>query len=519
MLPGNYDNRLFPRIRGQIRWGTLFFLALVTIGQSAALAQDNAPPAPPAQALVEVCTQETFARRVTAYLIQRCFDENRLLELRRAIQRRQFQLENDNQQAAEELMAMLGINRSVLNSLLLLMSETDVNVENQAEFLAESVMSFRALARDLELLNAADREGQVFADISAEINRGDWTAASKLALVMETRALAEKRQNGSDKSRSAREAIAEFMLGQIALVRGSYPTAARHFEVAAVYAERSTDEGQAFSEAAADALYADAKRNWNEQSLQEAIDIYRRVLDLRPRSSSAELWARTQNKLGTAILRLGVGTNSVPLITGAVSAFEAALEVQTQSSNPDGWAVTTANLADALVQLANSVDEQDDLLAALDAYRKVLAQARFEDEPGRWVELQTSLGNALWSLGRRETGPEALIEAIATFQEALKGLRRDRQLRDWGATHNNIGAAYFLLAERVAPVDNARNAVAAFEESLSAYQEASAVYFITGVRKNLAGAQALLQQSEAQQAPDAEVAAPGAGTSSQTSAQ
>lgn len=516
MLPGNYDKRLFPRIRGYIRGGTLFFLALVIIGQSSALAQESAQPSPP---LAEVCTDETFARRVTAYLIQRCFDENRLLELRRAIQRRQLQLESDNQKAAEELMAMLGIDRAVLNSLLLLMSETDVNVESQAEFLAESVMSFRALSRDLELLNVADKDGQVYAEIAAEINRGDWTAASKVALVMETRALAEKRQSGAEKSRSAREAIAEFLLGQIALVRGSFPTAARHFEVAAVYAESSTDEGQTFSEAAADALYADAKRSWNEQSLQEAIDIYRRVLDLRPRSSSPELWARTQNKLGVAILRLGVGTNSVPLITGAVSAFEAALEVQTQSSNPDGWAVTTANLADALVQLGNSLDQQDDLRAAVNAYRKVLAQVRFEAEPGRWVELQTSLGNALWSLGRRETGPDALTEAIATFEEALKGLRRDRQLRDWGATHNNIGAAYFLLAERVAPVDNARNAVAAFEESLSAYREASAVYFITGVRKNLAGAQALLQRSLAQPSPEGEVVEPGASSSSQTAVQ
>ncbi|HKJ63525.1 MAG TPA: hypothetical protein VKA94_16260 [Hyphomicrobiales bacterium] len=433
-----------------------------------------------------------------------------MFELRRAIQRRQWQLENDNQLIAAELMEMLDINRAVLNNLLLLMSEADVDIENQAEFLAESLASYRILARDLYQLNAGDKQGHDFAEIAAEILKGEWTAASKLALVMETRALAEKQQEHSEKqqeeegqpARSERAAIAEYILGQIALVRANYSAAARHFAAAAEYSGETTPEGQTFNEAAADALYADTKSHWNERSLQEAVDIYRRVLDNRPRNSSPELWAQTQNKLGNAILRLGVGTNSIPLITGAVSAFEAALEVQTPAADPKAWPANKADLADALVQLGNRLNEQKDLHDAIDAYQGVLAWVRFEDDPGFWVELQTSLGNALWSLGRQETGPDALSEAIAVFQEALNRIDRERQLRDWGAAQNNIGAAYFLLAERVEPVKNAKNAVAAFEASLSAYREASAVYFITGVRKNLAGAQALLQQSLEQQPPE-----------------
>ncbi len=500
MLPGNHYTGALPMVCGYIRWGASFFLVILITSQLAAYAQNT--PRPP-QTVIDVCTPGNFENRVTPYLIQRCFDENRVFELRRAIQRRQWQLENDNQLIATELMEMLDINRAVLNNLLLLMSEADVDIENQAEFLAESLASYRVLARDLYQLNAGDKQGHDFAEIAAEILKGEWTAASKLALVMETRALAEKQQEEEDQpARSERAAIAEYILGQIALVRANYSAAARHFAAAAEYSGETTPEGQTFNEAAADALYADTKSHWNERSLQEAVDIYRRVLDNRPRNSSPELWAQTQNKLGNAILRLGVGTNSIPLITGAVSAFEAALEVQTPAADPKDWPVNKANLADALVQLGNRLNEQKDLRDAIDAYQGVLAWVRFEDDPGFWVELQTSLGNALWSLGRQETGPAALSEAIVVFQEALNHTDRERQLRDWGAAQNNIGAAYFLLAERVEPVKNAKNAVAAFEASLSAYREASAVYFITGVRKNLAGAQALLQQSLAQQPPE-----------------
>lgn len=377
------------------------------------------------------------------------------------------------------------------------MSETDVDIENQAAFLAESLASYRALARNLQQLDAADQQGDAYAKIAAEILKGDWTSASKLTLVMETRALA-KQQNASEEgegqsSQSQEAAIAESILGQIALVRANYSTAARHFQAAAELAGETTSEGQSYNEAAADALYANTKNNWNQRSLQEAIDIYRRVLDARPRKLSPELWAKTQSKLGNAFLRLGVGTNSMPMISGAVSAFQAALDVQTPVADPKDWPKTTAGLADALVQLGNGMNEPKTLREAIEAYRRVLAWIRFEEDPGFGVELQTDLGHALWSLGRLESGPASLTEAITVFQNALKDIDRERQLRDWGAMQNNIGAAYFLLAERAEPLANAQNAVAAFQESLSAYQEASAVYFISGVKKNLSGAQARLQ--------------------------
>lgn len=493
MLPGNNYTGAFSVIHGYIRWGISFFCVVLIASHVPGYAQ--IPRQPPQQTAIDVCAREKFTKQVTPYLIQRCFDENRLFALRRAIQRNQLQLEDDNQQIAAELMSKLDVSRAVLNNLLLLMSEADVDIEKQAEFLAESLNYYRILARDLYQLDVGNKQGRTFAEIAAEILKGDWTSASKLALVIETRAIAEQQQQGEGQSaRSEGAAIAEFVLGQIALVRANYAAAARHFLAAAEYAGETTSEGQSFNEAAADALYADTKNNWNQRSLQEAIDIYRRVLDLRPRNSSPLLWARTQNKLGNAILRLGVGTNSIPLITGAVSAFQAALDVQTPAADPQDWPRTTANLADALVQLGNRLNEQKDLRDAIEAYGRVLAWVWFEEDPGFWVELQTSLGNALWSLGRLENGPASLTKAITVFQTALKDIDRERQLRDWGATQNNIGAAYFLLAERAAPLENAKNAVAAFEESLSAYREASAVYFISGVRKNLAGAQALLQQ-------------------------
>ena len=507
MLSGDHISGRNLVVPVYLRQTVLFFtlvLLLALIGEGAHVAAQTAASPP------QICSKGRLTRSASAYLLQRCFDENRIMELRRAILRQQLQLVNQNHATATSLMDMLGITRATLNSLLLLLSEAEVDVENQAEYLADSLRYYRVLQRDLNRLDAEDLQGQHFAKIAGEIANGNWNEANTLALVMETRALSVRRKAAPNEPlRSETAAIAEFLLGQIALVRGDYGTAARHFNSASDFADSMSSAGQTFGEAAADALYRGAKRNWDEHGLQEAVNIYRRILGVRPKSASPELWARTQNKLGTALLRLGAGTNSVPLITGAISAFEATLEVRMQGTDPAGWMETTINLADAMIQLGTRLHQQDDLRAAILAYRSVISQMSFEDDPGRWVELQTNLGNALWSLGRIETGDGALKEAIAVYNDVLSSLDHERQLRDWGATQNNIGAAYYLLTEREPTSGNAQKAVAAFEASLAAYREASAVYFISGVRKNLTAAQALQRQLTLQLAPQDVTASPG----------
>ncbi len=504
MLPGGYNSDRFSMSRKLVSRSVPVILMTIFFGCASVSAQ-----APQTSA---ICAKDRFAKGVTAYLIQRCFNENRLMELRRAIQRQQLQLESGNQRTADELMDALGIDRGVLNGFMLLLGELEADAENQAEYLADIVNNYRILLRDLARLSAEDEETQVFDEIAAEIARGQWTAASRLALVMETRALSSRQQGGNDGPlRSERAAIAEFVLGQIALVRANFTEAARHFTTAADYADPATPAGRSFHEAAADALYNEAKRRWNERTLQEAIDIYRRVLDARPRSEEPELWARAQGKLGAAILRLGAGTRSVPLITGAISAFEAALEVRTRETAREEWARISADLAGALMQFGNAMREAKALRESAEAYRQALSGISFEESPGLWVEWQTNLGNVLWSLGRLEEDSAPLNEAITVFTSALGGLDAERQARDWGATQNNIGAAYFLLAERNDGVEDARNAVRAFQASLDAYREASAVYFISGVRKNLVRAQSLLQERLSRQPPPSAASAPAAG--------
>lgn len=489
-----------------LRWFAVsHFLFMVFFAFGPASAQQPAAP--------DICSSERLSQSVSAYLMQRCFDENRMASLRRAIQRQQLQLEPADQKMADQLMVWLGINRAVLNALMLLLSEAEIDVESQAGYLAERLQFYRALTKDLDMLTSEfEREDiDALTDIAAKVGNGEWTLASTAAVGLEARALYSQKTNaGGDPLRSDRAALAENLLGQIALVEAKFVDAARHFSAAAEFAGPASEKGQLYGEAAADALYLEARKRWNERTIQESIDIYRQVLDARPRNQNAELWARTQDKLGTAILRLGAARRSAPLLTGAISAFEAALEVRTKSGDPAAWAQTMANLAGALVQLGNRLREQKDLRDAVVAYRQALTVVKFETEPGEWEELQANLGNALWSLGRLEEGSETLNEAVFVFTEALKGLDIERQARDWGATQNNIGAALFMLADRGSGVEHAAAAVAAFEASLNAYQEASAVYFITGVRKNLARARALLQDREAQQppAPKAQSASP-----------
>jgi tetratricopeptide (TPR) repeat protein len=83
--------------------------------------------------------------------------------------------------------------------------------------------------------------------------------------------------------------------------------------------------------------------------LGEAVEAYRKALEVRTREELPQQWAMTQNNLGNALANQGTrtgGAEGTKLLGEAVEAYRKALEIRTLDHFPLHWAQTQNNLAE-----------------------------------------------------------------------------------------------------------------------------------------------------------------------------
>ncbi len=212
---------------------------------------------------------------------------------------------------------------------------------------------------------------------------------------------------------------------------------------------------------AADALQTIGETLLDTPLLLTAISGYRALLRDWTRESNPEAWARTQNKLGTALQTLGERGDEDALHE-AIGAFRLALEVRTRDAAPTQWAATQNNLGAVLAMLG--ARDEGALREAIAAFRSALEVRTRDAAPAQWAGTQNNLGNALQMLGAR--GDEAALrQAIAAYRLALEVRTRDAAPAQWALTQNNLGNALTTLGER-GDEDALREAVAAYSLAL-----------------------------------------------------
>jgi tetratricopeptide (TPR) repeat protein len=103
------------------------------------------------------------------------------------------------------------------------------------------------------------------------------------------------------------------------------PAAAKYSESASLVAPFDKFQQWRFLGGQARELYTQGKEFGDNAALVEAIDIYRRCLDLAPLSERPLDWAATENDLGNALLALGERGNGTALLQEAIAAYHNAL--------------------------------------------------------------------------------------------------------------------------------------------------------------------------------------------------
>lgn len=235
----------------------------------------------------------------------------------------------------------------------------------------------------------------------------------------------------------------------------------------------------------------------DEQHLKAAIDAFRAAFDEEIRKRPPEAWndaikwADAQDKLGSALLKLGELKASTEYVKEAVAPYRAALSVYTRDRAPDKWAETNAHLGEVLGTLGERENDVAQLEGAVAAYREALKIKTQKRSSLEWAELQDNLGWILQTQGVLKSDISILEDAIEAYQEALKVHPRGDK---WAATQLNLAE---VLQEGYKLNDNIlflERAVAAYEVTLKFYQESGDKNSVRLVEEELGKVRKTLEQ-------------------------
>ena len=242
------------------------------------------------------------------------------------------------------------------------------------------------------------------------------------------------------------------------------------------------------------ALQELGKREAGTARLEQAVEAFRLALEGWTRQRVPLDWAMTQNNLGIALAELGTREAGTARLEQAVEAYRLALEERTRERVPLQWAMTQNNLGAALQKLGTREAGTARLEQAVEAFRLALEESTRERVALDWAMTQNNLGNALRQLGAREAGTARLEEAVAAYRLALEEWTRERVPLDWAMTQNNLGNALQELGTREAGTARLEQAVEAYRLALEEFTPETALHYHGIASKNLALAQALLDE-------------------------
>jgi tetratricopeptide (TPR) repeat protein len=374
----------------------------------------------------------------------------------------------------------LGVTEGAAKTLLKNVGEDpDVSEDKLAEALSRAAEDYKRLQIQVGALNPDNpRARELVAQAKPEIDAGHFARAHELlrqateaqiAAAQEARKLREQAEAAADAEMlgAANSTAAE---GGVVMIERRYKEAAELFARAADYvpAGHPGDQGSYLAWEAA-ALYQQGDERGDNDSLQNSVEIWRRVLTDYPRERAPLQWAATQNNLGAALEELGERERGTALLEEAVVAYGAALEERTRERDPFQWAGTENNLGnafEALGERGKGAEKLKEAVAAYSAAMEVWTRARV---PLNWAMIENNVGGALEALGDWEDDSARLGEAVKAYRAALQERTRERVPLPWAQTQANLGDALRMIGQRKSGTAGLNEAVSAFNEALKEF--------------------------------------------------
>jgi tetratricopeptide (TPR) repeat protein len=212
--------------------------------------------------------------------------------------------------------------------------------------------------------------------------------------------------------------------------------------------------------------YSSAYQRNPREALRKAIAAYGEALYFYTPDVAPLDYAKTQNDLGVAYLRLSEHEDPVGNLRRAIEAFEQALRFWTPDVAPLDYARAQSHLGSAYGRLSEHEDPVGNLRRAIEAFKQALRFRTPDVAPLDYAKTQNNLGSAYGRLSEHEDPVGNLRRAIKAFEQALRFWTPDVAPLDYATIQNNLGVAYLRLSEHEDPVGNLRRAIEAFEQAL-----------------------------------------------------
>ena len=154
--------------------------------------------------------------------------------------------------------------------------------------------------------------------------------------------------------------------------------------------------------------------------LVEAISHYHKAIeacDLRKDPSLDICWARTQNNLGLAYMKLASVSGGRESIVKAIAAYHEALQIRTKERQPVGYANTQNNLGLAYMRLASVSGGRESIVKAIAAYHEALSARTEQADPLKYLILHKSIGDGFYQLAFRENKLDYFLRAGKFYQK------------------------------------------------------------------------------------------------------
>jgi tetratricopeptide (TPR) repeat protein len=178
--------------------------------------------------------------------------------------------------------------------------------------------------------------------------------------------------------------------------------------------------------------------------LEQAVQAFRRALEVYTKANPTERWVDAQLDLGDALMRIAAwanGSQSAMLFDQAAQAYRQALEAVSKQNAPRDWADAHSRLGEVLLdRYERSGADRDPALLdlSIEASQDALQVYNKPDNPQEWANTQMILGSSLLTAGEIAGDAEKLAELLnrseQAFRRALEVYTQSSDPQNWANT-------------------------------------------------------------------------------------
>ena len=280
----------------------------------------------------------------------------------------------------------------------------------------------------------------------------------------------------------------------------------KHAEAATLYGKAfdavkdwDADEALDYKINEADALSDASYYTADNAAGEAALAAYALAESMAPKSSTPQMWAMLEDRIGQAKQVLGERVADPAMLEQSVEHYRAALTIRTVAATPLDWAKSQNNLANALFTLGARRNDLGLLHESIPAFEAALTVFTRENEPVRWATVinniaasQTQIGTVTYAAtsdaemaaalqgitdptnipevrAARDAANAAFDKAISAARQALSDDLRANNPLDWAMLQHTLATALLERGEINHDADAIRDGVAAYRAVLEVH--------------------------------------------------